>query len=263
MMPQPPTLPPAGPTPTGEESGRSVRVHLPMQPVRLTYVLLGLIIAVFLAQLASIFFLGDDYIEVWGAKVNSLIVQGEWWRLVTPIFIHSSANILHIVFNAYALYILGREVETFYGSLRFLIIFFIAGISGSIASLFLNRYASVGASGAIFGLIGAEGVFLYLNRRILGERSRRALQNVIGLIVLNLLIGLQGGIDNWAHLGGLIGGAALSWFIGPRWAPPEILFGAEITLEDRQPLAGARWLVVAAFVFGLIGLTGIAVVFPR
>ena len=275
MRPPANGVPPPGPStsplrssaqdgPPGEGSPAPpphIRLRLPLQPVRVTYVLLGLIGLTFAAQFAFATFLDVDLAN-YGAKNNLRIAHGEIWRLFTAIFLHG--NVLHILFNAYALYYLGREIETFYGPLRFSLVFLVAGLSGSVVSMLLNPYASIGASGAIFGLIGAEGVFLYRNRRLLGERGRRGLQNVIFITVLNLAIGLQGGIDNWAHLGGLLGGLALGWFIGPVWvlrfdpATPQ-----EAALADQQPLAGARWLAVPIAVGALAALTGIAIALQR
>jgi rhomboid protease GluP len=236
-------------------------LRLPLQPVRVTYVLLGLIGLTFAAQFAFATFLDVDLAN-YGAKNNLRIAHGEIWRLFTAIFLHG--NVLHILFNAYALYYLGREIETFYGPLRFSLVFLVAGLSGSVVSMLLNPHASIGASGAIFGLIGAEGVFLYRNRRLLGERGRRGLQNVIFITVLNLAIGLQGGIDNWAHLGGLLGGLALGWCIGPVWALRfDPATPQEAALADQQPLAGARWLAVPIAAGALAALTGIAIALQR
>ncbi len=133
-------------------------------PTSSSMILIGL---TFAAQFAFATFLDIDLAD-YGAKNNLLIAHGEIWRLFTAIFLHGS--VLHILFNAYALYYLGREIETFYGPLRFSLVFLVAGLSGSVVSMLLNPHASIGASGAIFGLIGAEGVFLYRNRRLLGER---------------------------------------------------------------------------------------------
>jgi rhomboid protease GluP len=236
-------------------------VRLPLQPVRVTYVLLVLVGLTFAAQLGSDFLLGYDLVLGLGAKENTLIARGEIWRLFTAIFIHGS--VLHVLFNAYALYNLGQEVESFYGSLRFGLLFFFAGLSGSVASLLLNPHPAVGASGAVFGLIGAEGIFLFRNRRLLGPRAQRALQNVIFITLLNLAIGLQGGIDNWAHLGGLIGGLALGWLIGPVWGLRfEAAAAGEVPIADRNSLAGARWWAAAA-AGALAALTGFAIALRR
>ncbi len=253
MTPTPFSTEPAPPPPV------QVRARLPLQPVRATYVLLVLIGLVFAAQLAGF----DTVIQQYGEKENFLIAHGELWRLLTAVFIH--VNLLHVLFNAYALYNLGREVEMFYGSLRFSLVFFFAGLAGSVTSMLLTPSPSVGASGAIFGLIGAEGVFLYRNRRLLGERGRRGLQNIIFIIVLNFAIGLQAQfIDSGAHLGGLIGGALLGWLIGPVWGfPAEPTLGGEVMLGYQHPLTGARWLAAAAAAASLATLTGIAIAFPR
>jgi len=237
--PAQPYAPPATPRP--------VAVRLPFGKARMTYVFLGLITLAFLGQLASRQFLGEDLIQDYGAKVNSLIAQGEYWRLLTPIFVH--ASVLHFGFNAYALYILGRDVEAFNGPLRFSLLFLLAGLSGSVFSLVFNPSPSVGASGAIFGLIGALVVFLYRHRKLFGERGRRNLQSIVVIALINLAIGLQGGIDNWAHLGGLIGGLALGWAIGPVWAVrQETILGGQPVVEDQRPMGPVQWAVALLFV---------------
>jgi rhomboid protease GluP len=248
------TQAPSGPAlsfPPSTTAPRPVSVRLPFGPVRMTYVFLGLITLVFVGQLASTQFLGEDYVLYLGAKVNSLIAQGEYWRLLTPIFVH--ASVLHFGFNAYALYILGRDVEAFTGPLRFSLLFLLAGLSGTVCSLVFNTSPSVGASGAIFGLIGALVVFLYRHRKLFGERGRRNLQSIVVIALINLALGLQGGIDNWGHLGGLIGGLALGWAIGPVWAVrQETLLGGQPVVEDQRPLGPAQWAVALLFLLAMM-----------
>ncbi len=232
--------------------------RLPLDRPRVTYLLLGLIGLAFLAQLGSEALLGGDLVAVLGAKVNELIIAGEWWRLITPILVHG--GLLHFFFNAYALYNLGREVEATHGPLRFTLLFLFSGVAGTALSFVMEPLPSVGASGAIFGLIGAEGVLLYRNRALLGGRARAGLRSILFIVGLNLLLGLQSNIDNWGHLGGLIGGAGLAWFIGPRWQVPEVeVFAADVvavntpvTLADRQALQGARWLALPVGLAGLL-----------
>ncbi|MGH2522224.1 MAG: rhomboid family intramembrane serine protease [Anaerolineales bacterium] len=257
------TPPPGPPETAPQPATHSFSVRLPTQPVRVTYVFLALIGLVFAAQFGFEALLGYDPILVLGAKVNELIAEGQVWRLLTAVFIH--ASVLHIAFNAYALYNLGAQVETFYGPLRFSLLYLLAGLSGSVASLIFSPAPSVGASGAIFGLIGAMAVLLYRNRRVFGERGRRSLQSIIVIALINLAIGLQGGIDNWAHFGGLVGGLLLGWAIGPVWALPEqpALALGPITLEDQQPLTLPRWLGVSAFAVALAALTGLGVSLQR
>jgi rhomboid protease GluP len=233
---------------------RAVSARLPFHHVRATYVFLGLIIVVFLAQLASTQLAGVDLILAFGAKDNTRIAHGEFWRLLTAVFVH--ASVLHIAFNGYALYILGRDVEAFAGWLRFTLIFLLAGLSGSVASLLFNPAPSVGASGAIFGLIGALVVFLYRHRKLFGERGRRNLQSIIVIALINLLIGLSGGIDNWAHLGGLAGGLILGWFLGPVWSlTVDPTQAGQGVIQDQKPMGAAQWALVLAFAIVLAGLT--------
>ncbi len=226
---------------------------MPVQRVWITYVLLGLITLVFVGQLAVTQFAGEDLIAAYGQKDNALIAQGEYWRLLTAIFVH--ASILHYGFNAYALYIIGRDVERFSGAMRFTLVFMLAGLSGSVFSLIFTPSPSVGASGAIFGLIGALAVFLFRHRKLFGDRARRGLQNIIIVALINFGLGLQGGIDNWAHLGGLIGGLILGWVLGPLWTVSwDAMQGGQPVIVDQEPLGGRQWLLAAAFAVAVAAL---------
>lgn len=240
----------------------SVRLRPPRHRVWLTYALLLAIGLVFVGQVLTAPRAGDfDPFLAFGAKVNELIAQGQLWRLVTPIFLHGS--LLHFFFNAYALYVLGREMEAAYGAARFLLLFFFAGMAGVVASMIFSPFPSVGASGAIFGLIGAEAVLLYRNRRLLGEQARAGLMNIVLIAALNLFIGLSPGtrIDNWGHLGGLLGGLAIAWVIGPVWGFQALeaytLFETPVTLVDRNALSAGRWFTTGLLWAGL----GVVIVF--
>ncbi|EOR21701.1 serine protease of Rhomboid family, contains TPR repeats [Niallia nealsonii AAU1] len=138
----------------------------------------------------------------WGAKVNYLIADGEWWRLITPIFLH--IGILHLLMNSIALYYVGPLIERIFGNSRFLFIYLFAGFSGVFASYLLSPSLSAGASGAIFGCFGALLYFAWqfpkLFFRVMGW-------NVIIIIIINLIFGFTiQGIDNAGHIGGLVGG---------------------------------------------------------
>ncbi len=124
---------------------------------------------------------------------------------------------MHVGFNLYALYVLGPVLESFYGHKRFLALFILSGFAGNVLSFLFSTAPSLGASTAIFGLIGAEGVLFYQNRQILGDSAQRGLRNVIVIALINLFIGIRPGsnIDNWGHIGGLLGGALFAWFAGP------------------------------------------------
>ena len=102
-----------------------------------------------------------------------------------------------------------------FGHWRFLALYILGSFSGNVFSFLLSPNPSLGASTSIFGLLGAEMVFYYQNRKLFGSNARRALQNIITVAAVNLLIGLSPGIDNWGHLGGLMGGLIFSWFAGP------------------------------------------------
>lgn len=138
------------------------------------------------------------------------VQNGEYYRLFTSMFVH--ANILHLVSNMYALYVVGPIIEKYYGKGKFLLIYFGSGIIGSLFSVVLTNYASVGASGAIFGLFGALLYFGYKYRATLDGFLR---SSIIPTLLVNLLLGFMiPGIDVSAHLGGLIGGLLFSYQTG-------------------------------------------------
>ena len=140
------------------------------------------------------------------------VLSGQIYRLVTSMFVH--ADIYHIGFNMYALYALGPQVERYYGKWRFGLIYFISGLLGSLFScVFMasNTY-SVGASGALFGLLGSIAYFTYYYRATIQGLLR---SQVVPAIIMNLAIGFMiPGIDIMAHIGGLIGGILMAMAIG-------------------------------------------------
>lgn len=183
-----------------------------------------------------------------GAKENSLIAAGQHWRLLTATFLH--ANLIHIFFNGYALFALGPESERLYGTGRFLGLYFIAGLGGSVASYLFSPAPAVGASGAIFGLIGGLGIFFFLSRRALGEFGRAQVQSMAAVALINLIIGFAspGVIDNWGHLGGLVTGVAVGAALAPRLTVDPFLFPP--VLVRRVPPGG--WVVAVVLALALI-----------
>ncbi len=135
----------------------------------------------------------------------------QYYRLITGIFLHG--NILHLLFNCYALYVIGSQLESFLGKVKFIIIYLFSGLTGALFSMtFGGNYASIGASGAIFGLMGSLVYFGYHYRVYLGNVIN---SQIIPLIVLNLILGfLMSGVDNFAHIGGLIGGTLITIALG-------------------------------------------------
>jgi rhomboid protease GluP len=177
--------------------------------------LIGITLLIYIAQEASILLFGDDLVIYFGAKINEAIYAGQLWRFITPVFVH--AGVWHILINMYSLYVLGPTVEGFFGTPRMLVIYFFSGMNSVVFSLAFSQYASVGASGAIFGLLGALGTFLFLHRKSLGRTGKAYLRQIVIVALLNLGLGLVPNIDNWGHLGGLLAGIALAWFLGPRF----------------------------------------------
>ena len=138
----------------------------------------------------------------YGAKVNQLIVDGEWWRFITPVFLH--IGFVHLAMNTLALYFLGIEVERIYGSIRFLVIYLFSGVIGFVASFIFSANLSAGASGAIFGCFGALLYFGVIYPKLF---FRTMGVNLLVVLGINLMIGFSAsGIDNAGHLGGLVGG---------------------------------------------------------
>lgn len=152
-----------------------------------------------------------QYVFYTGMKVTEYVTQGQWWRLVSSMFVH--LDIMHIGFNAYGLWTLGPLLEKFYGSRRFIIVYMVSGIVASIASYYFTSVPSGGASGAIYGLVGALAVFGMKFRAELPPRvSRSFTTGMAPWVALSIGIGFLDAIpfDNAAHLGGLISGGIVA-----------------------------------------------------
>lgn len=241
-------------------------VRLPLTNPIATYVLIGINSLIFVVThfVMSPLELRDVY--NWGASNHTAVLEfGEYYRLITAMFLHG--GLPHVLFNMYALYIIGQTVERFFGTPRFLLIYFLGGLGGSVLSVLLNspQVTSVGASGAVFAIFGAEMVFLYRHRRLLGPAATFQLRQLLVIAGINFAYGLATSlapgdgvrIDNWGHVGGWLGGLALAWIIGPilvvRPHPhePGMLVGEDLNpLEDRyQPL-----LAYAVLLLGLLAV---------
>jgi rhomboid protease GluP len=211
------------PVPT--RPARSIISGITAETPLVTYILLGITVFFYLLQVMAVDFApGIDQLTLNLMKINSAIDAGQLWRLITPMFLHGS--IIHLGFNMYALFIFGPNLERHYGHARFLTLYFLSGFAGNVMSYLFSTAPSLGSSTAIFGLLGAEGVFLYQNRSILGSRAQRALMNLLVIAGVNFMIGLSPGsnLDNWGHFGGLLGGSLFAWYAGPllqvRGVPP-------------------------------------------
>lgn len=186
-------------------------------PKKIIFTKLIILICIFMYVLTSI--MGRNFISFsprvlleLGANNIIFVKSGEVWRILTSAFLH--VGLIHLVVNMYALSILGSQVETFIGKWKFVVIYIFSAVSGSLLSLIFSaeNIVSVGASGAIFGLMGALLYFGYHYRLYLSDAIKN---QIIPIIVMNLIIGFMiSGIDNASHIGGLIGGYLSSMAIG-------------------------------------------------
>jgi rhomboid protease GluP len=250
--------------------GGMVGYRIPLAKPRWTYVMMGVNIAVFLAMtvFGALDGLGlngsqtSDVLLTFGAMRNQLIAQGEYYRLLSSMFLH--IGLVHLLFNSYALFILGQDVERLYGSGRFLLIYFLGGLGGSLASFVLSadpRGVSAGASGAIFALIGASIAYFYLHRQTFGARGQAQLRSLLMLAGINLVFGFTiPGINNLAHMGGLLFGLALGWILAPKYKAPSVFrptADGALTLEDSTTI-GRRLphLLAVTVILGVLALVG-------
>ncbi|MAT43595.1 MAG: hypothetical protein CL609_14755 [Anaerolineaceae bacterium] len=223
-----------------------IKVSLPAKKPLVTNAILGITIVIFVIQLLTQRFMGIDLPFVYLGKINQFILQGQLWRFFTPMFVHG--DILHIAFNMYALYIFGRNLEYQYGHFRFFMLYVVSAFAGNVVSFVLTPNPSLGASTAIFGLLAAQAVFIFRNKRFFGKRGQSILMNTVLILVVNLVLGLSPQIDNWGHLGGLLGGAVFAWAAGPLWKINPQLGGFKV--EDQQPASNtivASIIVIVAF----------------
>jgi rhomboid protease GluP len=244
--------PPAAPEPAPPQ--QIVRVALSASAPYVTYAIIAITVLVYILQLATQSFFQMDLPVAFFVKANELIREGQLWRLVTPALVHGS--IAHIGFNMYALFIFGTGLERHFGHGRFFLLYVLGAFTGNVMSFLLTSGYSVGASTAVFGLIGAEGVFLYQNRKFFAGQFGHAIRNIIFIVAINLFFGLQPGIDNWGHVGGLFGGLIFTWFAGPLWE-----------IEGIQPILqlidqrSSREIIIGAatvlFIFGGLAMWGL------
>ena len=200
-----------------EENGKRAEEIFGIRKPYITYGIITINIVLYIIMLTlSRSGLGEFDVQTllkFGANYKPLVLAGEYWRLIASAFLHD--GIIHLICNMYALYVIGPQLENFFGKTRFLIIYLFSAIAGNLLSLTFSSAVSVGASGAIFGLFGSLLYFGYYYRVYLGNVLRTQL---IPVIMINILFGLvTPGIDNAAHIGGLIGGIFISMGIGVKY----------------------------------------------
>lgn len=188
---------------TAKENRKYEEVFKPKKIV-VTYVLIALCTLIYILQILF------PSLTTLGAVNGSLVRSGQVYRLVTGMFMHGS--IWHLLCNMYSLYVIGCATENYFGKKKFLLIYFVSGIIGSMFSCIFNTGWSLGASGAIFGLMGALCYFGYYYRLYMGKALY---SEIIPVIVLNLALSLiVSNIDFYAHIGGLIGGVFITMGLG-------------------------------------------------
>jgi len=189
----------------------------------------------------------------YGAKDNELIIHGQYWRFITPIFLH--ANLLHIALNMFNFAVLGVFLERIAGHLRFLLIYLLAGVFSVITSFYFAPHdISVGASGAIFGLVGAYSIFVLIHRRAFRRGGIPTLLWIAIVIALNLSIGffIQN-VDNYAHVGGLLSGCILGWLFMPLYREiPSAHQPYSYILTDMHSLSRRWYLAVLTILCTLV-----------
>ena len=243
-MLEPQILPPdSGGQPTGP--------RIPLPPPIVTRILIGINLAVFVAMALATkqFFSFDNATALrWGADFGPATASGEWWRMLTSMFLHG--GILHIAVNMWALRNLGYTAELFYGRRNFLAIYMLSGLAGSAATMIWRPGdVSVGASGAIFGVAGALAAMVYF-KKLPVDRAllKRDIGSIGAVIFYNLLIGAAVPIiNNAAHVGGLVAGLLLGF------ALPATIFRAE---REKTNTLGAMAVALVVALIVVIGYFG-------
>lgn len=187
-----------------------------------------------------------------GAKFGPAIQDGDWHRLVMPIMLHGGW--LHLAMNSFGLWTVGPLVERIFGSTYFAAIYVFSGIFGVVASYWNSPVLSVGASGALFGIVAAAAVYFGVNRKLLQRQERRFFFTLLVLIAGNLLVGeFIPGIDQAAHVGGLVAGAIIAFVAAPRYAlvVGQTLIGMPATYVEAHRQEPLRVLATVAAVIAV------------
>lgn len=198
-----------------------INLSIPKYKPFFTNILIVVIAIMFLIQTFLVFTTGDleKVLITLGAKWNYGIKHGEYYRFITCAFLHGS--LVHLLLNLVTLNAFGKELESIFGKFRFLLIFFISAWGASLTSFIFSPYLAIGASGAVFGIIGSLTVFFYKQKDKL-VNSEAKFKTMYTLAGLNLIFGfLIPNIDYSAHIGGLITGAIISYFISPEYLVDE------------------------------------------
>ena len=233
--------PPADKTSAAKDT---LGLFLPGKDYFITPILVVLNLVLFIAMvLTGVNLMEPDSASLirWGANYSPLTLGGQPWRLLTCCFLH--IGLIHLLLNMYALVYIGLLLEPYLGKVRFLAVYLLTGIAASVASLWWHEITiSAGASGAIFGMYGVFGALLTTN--VIDKATRKPLLSSIGVfVVFNLVNGLKGGVDNAAHIGGLLSGIVTGYMLVPGL---------------KKPLAGGlKWGSLAAAALLVLGVSAV------
>lgn len=264
--------PVGGVKPKNQQQGRYIRVPFPgaVKTPYITYALLAInafIFAFYIIDIETYF----RMVEFGYMDIERIVNNREIYRLFTAMFLHADPT--HIVFNGLGIYYIGANVERMFGRTRYLLVYFLGGLTGSVVSVLFNE-GGLGASGAVFAIFGAETLFFYMHRQLFGaagmERVRRSailigINFIFGIFVnvVNTTTGEGALIGNFAHLGGLIGGVAVAWLIAPRFHAEKVdnpqVGESPIRIREVNPL-GKRITPLLYYSVGLAGVLLLALV---
>jgi len=221
----------------------------------LTYALIAINVVMLVAMEVAGGSTDTGVLVDFGAMYGPKIAEGDYWRLFTAMFLH--VGVVHLLLNAFNLFIFGRMVEEVFGPFRFALLYVLAGLFGSVTSYLVNPdVIAAGASGAVFGIIGMMMAYLAVQRLVLGKEAQQTLYGL--LVFAGVLLGyglLNSGIDNWAHLGGLAAGFGLGYALTPEYDVVRSITGRPMGMTERAGEQAKRlWVVGLAILVLVLGV---------
>ncbi len=229
---------------------------IPKHKPIITKFLIVLISIMFIVEMFYIAHYGEKGILILGAKWNEGITKGEYWRFFTCSLLHG--GLMHLFLNLAGLYIFGKELESIYGSFRYLLICLLTSWGATLASYVFSSGTAIGASGIVFGIIGCLISFYFKQKnKVTGAKYK--FKSMYTLVIINLLFGLFiPKIDNSAHMGGIITGLLSGWLLSPKY---EILKDEEVqklkVIEEKNTV---RFFIGVIFlILLLVWLTKLAI----
>lgn len=189
--------------------------RIPKYSPFLTKSIITFIVLMYIVEIVFNALHSEKTIILLGAKWNEGITNGEYWRFITPTFLHG--NLIHLILNLFALHLFANELESIYGTFRFLLLFLTTSWGAILASYAFSPGIAIGASGVVFGILGGLIIFFFRQReKVRGAHLKFKTMYTLGAI--NIILGIIiPKIDNAAHIGGLMTGLLIGWFISPEY----------------------------------------------